>query len=426
MVDTQTQQPPLVRRERSQSTSLTDAKIRQTKPRTAQYKLYDGGGLHLLITTTGSKLWRWKYMKGNGSEGLKGLGRYPDVSLAQAREARNEMRKQLVQGIDPAEKARDEKHARLVAAENSFKSVALSWWAKWSVGRSVQHADQVMRRFEKNVFPHIGSRPITEISAPVLVAMLTAIQKRGVIDIAKRSLQTCSQVFRFAIANGLAVNNPAAAIRPSDVLQTRPAVNLARVDGKELPVLLRQIEAYRGTPTTRLAMKLMAQTFVRTSELIAAPWSEFDMDAAEWRIPAERMKAKKPHIVPLSTQSVNILRTLHLISGHGKLLFPGERDHEKPMSNNTILKALKIMGYGGKMTGHGFRGVASTLLHEMAYDHHHIELQLAHQPRDAVSAAYNHALYLKQRRLMMQAWADHLDGCLQGPVNERSTDGNSA
>ncbi|MDO8442173.1 MAG: integrase arm-type DNA-binding domain-containing protein [Polaromonas sp.] len=394
---------PIVRRDRSQASALTDIKIRQTKPRTTQFKLNDGGGLHLLVTPSGSKLWRWKYAKATGKEGLKALGRYPDVSLAEAREARNAMRKQLVQGIDPAEKARQEKHARLIAAENSFKSVAGSWWEKWKVGLSQQHAEQVMRRFEKNVFPHIGTRPITEISAPEIVAMLNAIQKRGVIDIAKRSLQTCNQVFRFAIANGLAVNNPAAAIRPGDVLQTRPAVNLARVDSKELPTLLRKIEAYRGTPLTRLAMKLIAQTFVRTSELIEAPWSEFDLDAAEWRIPAERMKAKKLHIVPLSTQSVTVLRTLHLISGHGKLLFPGERDHEKPMSNNTILKALKIMGYAGQMTGHGFRGVASTMLNDMDFKEAHIELQMAHQQRNKVAAAYNHAQYLKQRRVMMQA-----------------------
>ncbi len=412
MLEAQTQQHPLVRRERSQTTALTDVKIRQAKPQSGQYKLFDGGGLHLLVTTSGSKLWRWKYTKANGSEGLKSLGRYPEVSLAQARETRSDMRKQLVQGVDPAEKARQEKHARLIAAENSFKSVAKSWWEKWRVGRSVQHADQVMRRFEKNVFPHIGARPITEIAATELVAMLNAIQKRGVVDLAKRALQTSNQVFRYAIANGLAVNNPAAAIRPSDVLQSRPKVNLARVDGKELPQLLRHIEAYRGTPATRLAIKLMAQTFVRTTELIAAPWSEFDLDAAEWRIPAERMKAKKPHIVPLSTQSVSLLKTLHLITGHGFLLFPGERDHSKPMSNNTILKALKIMGYGGQMTGHGFRGVASTMLHEMGFDHHHIELQLAHLPRDQVSAAYNHATYLKQRRSMMQAWSDCLDQCL--------------
>lgn len=412
MLNTQTPQTPLVRRERSQSTVLTDAKIRQAKPQSAQYKLFDGGGLHLLITPSGSKLWRWKYTKANSSEGLKSLGRYPEVSLAQAREARNDMRKQLVQGIDPAEKARQEKHARLIAAENSFKSVAKSWWEYWRVGRSIQHADQVMRRFEKNVFPHIGARPITEISAPELVAMLHAIQKRGVTDLAKRALQTSSQVFRHAIVNGLAVNNPAAAIRPSDVLQTRATVNLARVDAKELPQLLRQIDAYRGTPATRLAMKLMAQTFVRTTELIAAPWSEFDLDAAEWRIPANRMKAKKPHIVPLSTQSVSLLKTLHLITGHGPLLFPGERDHAKPMSNNTILKALKIMGYGGQMTGHGFRGVASTMLNEMEFNRDHIELQMAHQQRNKVVAAYNHATYLKQRRVMMQAWSDYLDKCI--------------
>ena len=408
---------PINRRERSPTSALTDLKIRQAKPQSAQYKLFDGGGLYLLIRPSGSKLWHWKYTKDTGRESLKAVGRYPDVSLAQAREARNEMRKQLIQGIDPAEKTRREKRARLVAAENSFKTVAKSWWDWWSVGRSVQHADQVWRRFEKNVFPHIGFRPISDITAPELVAMLNVIQKRGVVDIARRALQTSNQVFRYAITNGLAVNNSAAAIKPSDVLQSRAKVNLARVDASELPQLLRQIDAYRGTPATRFAIKLMAQTFVRTTELIAAPWTEFDLEAAEWRIPANRMKAKKPHIVPLSSQSVSLLRTLHLITGHSLLLFPGERDHSKSMSNNTILKALKIMGYGGIMTGHGFRGVASTMLHEMGFDHHHIELQLAHLPRDQVSAAYNHATYLKQRRVMMQAWSDYLDECVHRRTN---------
>jgi integrase len=244
--------------------------------------------------------------------------------------------------------------------------------------------------------------------------MLKAIEARGVNDLAKRALQTSSQVFRYAIAHGKAVRNPATDIKPSDVLASRQKQNLARIDGKELPELLRHIEVYKGAATTRLAMKLMAMTFVRTTELIGARWAEFDLEAARWDIPAARMKMKTPHIVPLSVQAVNLLRTLHLITGHSVMLFPGERDHEKSMSNNTILKALERMGYKGRMTGHGFRGVASTLLHEMGFDHAHIELQLAHQERNEVSAAYNHATYLKQRTAMMQHWSDYLDTCVTG------------
>jgi integrase len=273
-----------------------------------------------------------------------------------------------------------------------------------------------MRRLKADVFPAIGARPVSEIQAQELVAMVQAVSKRGALDIAKRALQTSGQVFRYAVAHGLAQRNPAADIKPSDVLASRKAGNYARISAKELPELLRHIEGYAGSAVTRLAMKLMAMTFVRTSELINARWSEFDLEARRWDIPAVRMKMKTPHIVPLSTQAVSVLQTLQLVSGRGKLLFPGERDHEKSMSNNTILGALDRMGYKGRMTGHGFRGVASTLLHEMGFDHAHIELQLAHQERDEVSAAYNHATYLKQRANMMQDWSDYLDSCTTGKV----------
>jgi integrase len=272
-----------------------------------------------------------------------------------------------------------------------------------------------MRRFT-NVFPHIGARPVSAIQAPELVTMMKAIASRDVNDLAKRALQTSSQVFRYAIAHGQATRNPATDIRPSDVLASIQKQNLARIDGKELPQLLRHIDGYKGAAMTRLAMKLMAMTFVRTTELIGARWVEFDLESARWDIPAERMKMKRPHIVPLSAQAVNLLKKQQLITSHSLMLFPGERDHEKSMSNNTILKALERMGYKGRMTGHGFRGVASTLLHEMGFEHAHIERQLAHQERDVVSAAYNHATYVKQRTKMMQDWSDYLDSCMTGKV----------
>ena len=322
----------------------------------------------------------------------------------------------LAAGNDPMVVRKADKVASRAAAENSFDSVARKWWAQWKPARSDQHAGQVMRRFEANVFPHIGGRPVSEIQAPELVAMLKFIESRGVNDLAKRALQTSGQVFRYAIAHGLATRNPANDIKPSDILASRQKKNLARIESRELPELLRHIEGYQGAAITRLALKLMAMTFVRTTELIGARWQEFNLDDARWDIPAQRMKMKTPHIVPLSAQAVNLLRTLHLISGHSVLLFPGERDHEKSMSNNTILGALARMGYKGRMTGHGFRGVASTLLHEMGFDHAHIELQLAHQERDEVSAAYNHATYLKQRTQMMQDWSDYLDSCTTGKV----------
>jgi integrase len=394
---------------------LTDTAIKKAKPGEKPIKLSDGKGMYLLVTPTGSKLWRFKY-RVLGKEKVLAIGSYPDVSLAQARDTLDQARKLLAVGEDPMARRKAEKVANLLAAESSFEAVAHKWWAGWKQARSEQHAGQVMRRFQANVFPHIGSRPVSEIQAPELVAMLKAIESRGVNDLAKRALQTSGQVFRYAIAHGLATRNPATDIKPSDVLASRQKKNLARIDSKELPDLMRHIEAYKGAATTRLAMKLMALTFVRTTELIGARWAEFDLDAARWDIPAERMKMKTPHIVPLSTQTVSLLKTLQVITGHSLMLFPGERDHDKSMSNNTILKALERMGFKGRMTGHGFRGVASTLLHEMGFDHAHIELQLAHQERNEVSAAYNHATYLPQRARMMQHWADYLDGCMGGKV----------
>ena len=242
-----------------------------------------------------------------------------------------------------------------------------------------------------------------------LVKLVKVIEERGASDMAKRILQIVGMVFRYAVAHGYSKRNPAAEIRPSDILKPTFKTNMARIDAKELPALLRAIETYDGRPLTRLAIKLMALTFVRTSELIESRWEEFDFDAMRWSIPAGRMKMKTPHIVPLSRQSVEVLDLLRTISGEKELVFPGEQNPKKSMSNMTILKALERMGYKGRMTGHGFRGLASTILHEQEYNHDHIELQLAHSPRNAVSAAYNHALYLEPRARMMQDWADFLE-----------------
>ena len=259
--------------------------------------------------------------------------------------------------------------------------MARSWFAHWSGPRSERHASYVLRRLEADVFPVIGHKPIGDVTAPQLLSMAKKIESRGALNIAKRALQTCGQVFRYAVAHGIIERNPATDVKPGDALKPRKKVNYARLDARDLPELLRRIEGYEGTPYTRFALKIMALTFVRTSELIAAPWSEFDLDAAEWRIPGERMKMGTPHIVPLSTQAVEVLRCLHELRGGSGLLFPGERDHEKPMSNNTLLYALYRMGYRGRMTGHGFRGIASTVLHEQGFRHDVIELQLAHQER---------------------------------------------
>jgi integrase len=265
-----------------------------------------------------------------------------------------------------------------------------------------------------NVYPTLGERPVAEIEPMELVKLAKDIEARGASDMAKRILQIVGMVFRYAVAHGYSKRNPAAEIRPSDILKPTRKQNMARIDVMELPALLRAIELYDGRPLTRQAIKLMALTFVRTSELICARWDEFDLEARRWAIPATRMKMKTPHIVPLSAQAVEVLELLKTISGKGALVFPGEQDSKKAMSNMTILKALERMGYKGRMTGHGFRGLASTILHEQGYNHDHIELQLAHAPRNEVSAAYNHALYLEPRAKMMQDWADFLEQSRRG------------
>ena len=392
---------------------LTDTEIKRAKAAEKAYSLGDGGGLYLWVKPTGGKLWRWSY-RFEGKEKLMSLGKYPDVSLAQARERHSEARKLLATGVDPMAQRKAEKTAERIAIENSFQSITTQWLEHWQEGKSPRHVDTVRRRMAADILPCLGARPIAEIEAPELVAMANAIQDRGARDIAKRALETVGQVFRFGIAHGYAKRNPATEIRPSDILKSSPKTNYARVDGRELPTLLRRIEVYQGKQVTRLAMKLMSMTFVRTTELIEAKWGEFDLENARWDIPAERMKMRTPHIVPLARQALEVLEMLRDFTGSNEWLFPGDLNAAQPMSNNTILKALERMGYKGRMTGHGFRGLASTILHEQGYAHDHIELQLAHAPCNAVSAAYNHALYLEPRARMMQDWADFLEHTQRG------------
>ncbi|HEV2709885.1 MAG TPA: integrase arm-type DNA-binding domain-containing protein [Edaphobacter sp.] len=393
---------------------LTNTKVKNAKVG-VKARFPDGGGLYLLLTPAGGKLWRWKY-RYSGQEKLMSFGKYPEVTLADARDKHGKARKLLASGIDPMAQKKADILTIKAAAENSFETIAQRWHEHWSVGRNLRHAEAVLRRMKVDIFPAIGGLPITEIDAPVLVAIVKEIEQRGASDIAKRALETMGQVFRHAIAHGYAKRNPAADIKPRDILKSVPKQNFARIDAKELPNLLRSIEVYQGTHVTRLAMKLMAYTFVRTSELIGAKWEEFDFETKRWNIPAERMKMKSPHIVPLASQAIEVLETLRHLTGEGALLFPGERNAKTPMSNNTILLALARMGYKHRMTGHGFRGLASTVLHETGYLHDHIELQLAHAPRNAVSAAYNHALYLGPRAEMMQGWANYLEKAQRGKV----------
>ena len=393
--------------------ALTDLQVKRAKAKDKPYKMSDGGNLYLWVTPAGGKLWRWAF-RYEGKAKLMTFGRYPDVPLMLARERHSEARKLLVNGTDPMALRKAEKTAEQTASANSFSTVAAQWLEHWQDGKSPRHVDSTKRRLASNILPSLGALQTADIEAPDVVTMVRAIEARGARDIAKRALETTGQIFRYAIAHGYAKRNPATEIRRRDILKASQKVNYARIDSKELPHLLKQIEVYPGTHVTRLAIKLMALTFVRTGELIAARWEEFDLDAARWDIPAERMKMRTPHIVPLSKQALEVLDGLRRLTGGSEWVFPGDRNSKKSMSNNTILKGLERMGYKGRMTGHGFRGLASTILHEQGYPHEHIELQLAHTPRNAVSAAYNHALYLKPRAQMMQDWADFLERTQRG------------
>ena len=396
--------------------ALTDTACRNAKcPLDRAYQRYsDEKGLYLEVTRSGSKCWRMKYRFAR-KEKLLALGQYPEVALAAARSRRDKAREQLAAGIDPSEAKRDAKRAQMMESETAFEKIARQWWADWSTNKAERHAGYVITRLEADAFPEIGAKPISQLTAPDFVRMAKRIESRGAADIARRVYQTCGQVMRYAVAHGLANRNPVADVKPGDILKARQQTNIARIELAELPDLMRKIMAYDGSVFTRLALQLMALTFPRTGELIGARWQEFDFDNAEWRIPVERTKSRREHWVPLSRQALEVLSYLKVAHGNPErttgeaLLFPGERDRKKPMSNNTILAALARMGYRHRMTGHGFRGVASTALNEMGYRPDVIEAQLAHIEENRVRAAYNHARYVPERRKLMQQWADYLD-----------------
>ncbi|MHB1673171.1 MAG: tyrosine-type recombinase/integrase [Acidobacteriaceae bacterium] len=302
--------------------ALSDTEIKRAKAKQKAYSIRDCGGLYLWITPAGGKLWRWAY-RYDRKEKLMSLGKYPDVSLALARERHGEARKLLASGIDPMEQRKAAKTAQRAVSENSFQSVATRWREHWHDGKSPRHVDYVKRRMEADILPCLGARPIAEIEAPELMAKTKAIEGRGARDIAKRALETTGQVFRYAIAHGYAKRNPASEIRPSDILRSSPKINYARIDAKELPRLLKRIEVYQGRQVTRLALKLMAMTFVRTTELIGAKWTEFDLEGGRWDVPAERMKMRTPHIVPLSRQALEVLDMLRDLAGGQRMVVPG-------------------------------------------------------------------------------------------------------
>lgn len=388
---------------------LTDTSIKNAKPTDKPRKLADGGGLYLLLNPNGSRWWRLDY-RFTGKRKTLSMGTYPDTGLRDARDKRDAARKLLAAGVDPGEQRKAEKAAGEERASNSFEVIAREWHSKQSAAWVELHASRIMLRLENDIFPWLGGRPIADITAKELLTTVNRIVDRGAVESAHRVLQNCGQVMRYAIATGRAERNPAADLRGAlpPVKQTHLA---AITDPNSIGPLLRSIDGYQGSFVTRCALRLAPLVFVRPGELRQAEWAEFDLDNAQWNIPAEKMKMREPHLVPLAPQAVEILRELHPLTGRGRYLFPSARSPQRPMSNNAVLSALRRMGYATEeMSGHGFRAMARTVLDEVLHFRpDYIEQQLAHAVKDPNGRAYNRTAHLAERRKMMAAWADYLD-----------------
>ena len=389
--------------------ALSDTKIKALKSKEKPYKVADGLGLYLLVNATGSKLWRLKYRM-DGKEKVLALGSYPDTTLKKARIKRDEARTLHADGIDPAVKRKAEKLARNVAAENSLEAVAREWQEKFKTRWSTNHAEKILTRLMNDIFPWLGNRPVADIEPPELLETIRRIEKRGALDSAHRTLQTCGQVFRYAIATGRANRDISA-----DLKGALPPVKKSHFSAitkpEELAKLMQDIKDYRGQFVTRIALTMLPYVFVRPGELRRAEWAEIDLDEKQWIIPAKKIKTRIDHIVPLADQVIALLEDIQPLTGHRQYIFPGARSPRRPMSENALLAALRNLGYTKEqMTPHGFRATARTLLdEELNYPPHLIEHQLAHAVKDANGRAYNRTAHLPQRREMMQSWADYLD-----------------
>jgi integrase len=394
--------------------ALTDVTIRKTKAAERAFKLFDGSGLYLLVTRQGSKYWRFKYQHA-GKEKLLAIGVYPEVTLAEARAARDAAKRALKEGQDPVAHRKMQRQAAELAHATTFELVAREWWDKERGRWKPAHAARVLNSLENDIFPELGARPISQITAPELLAALRKVEKREALETAQRVLQRCGSVFRYGIATGRCTGNPAADLRGA--LKSPVRENFAALSEADLPEFQKRLAAYDGRHETKLAIRILMRTFVRTVELRGAEWTELDEEKAEWRIPAARMKAGVEHIVPLSRQVLKDLAELRLLTGQGtaRYLFPHRSKLTHCMSENTILYTLYRLGYHSQATGHGFRTTASTALNESGlFNSDAIERQLAHGERDKVRAAYNKAEYLPERRRMMQWWSDRLDALAAG------------
>ncbi|MCQ1640542.1 tyrosine-type recombinase/integrase [Escherichia coli] len=384
---------------------LNDMQIRRAKPEAKAYTLGDGQGLSLLVEPNGSKSWRFRYRYA-GKPKMISLGVYPTITLAEARSRRDEARKIVAEGKNPSEVRKEQKLALRIQSENAFEKIAREWHqmksAKWSAG----YASDIIEAFQNDIFPYVGARPVGEIKPLELLNVLRKIEKRGALEKMRKVRQRCSEVFRYAIATGRAEFNPAADL--SSALEIHKSNHFPFLKSDDIPDFQRALDSYTGSRLVQIATKLLMVTGVRTIELRAALWQEFDLDNAIWEISAERMKMRRPHLVPLSTQALDLLNELKIITGNYRYVFPGRNDPNKPMSEASINQVIKRIGYGGKVTGHGFRHTFSTILHEMGYDSYCIEMQLAHVDKNIIRGTYNHAQYIDKRRDMMQWYSDYM------------------
>lgn len=392
---------------------LTDKQIQNAKARATLYRLLDGEGLYLEVSSAGGRLWRFRY-RFAGKEKMLALGKYPQVRGPAARKLAGEARQVLSESRDPGAEKQAAKERARIASDIGFEAIATQWHAKLKLADSTRAKHVAF--FANDVFPWIGKRPIADIAAPDLLAVIRRIEGRGATDVARRVHNLCGRVFRYAVGHGLCERDPSRDIELRDILPPADVQHHASVtEPSAVGGLLRAMDGFSGAFVTRCALQLAALVFVRPGELRHAEWKEFDFDKAEWRIPGNKMKMGEQHIVPLSSQALAILREIKPLTGQGRFVFPGERTNARPMSENTINAALRRLGYTkDEMTGHGFRSMASTLLHELGHPHAVIERQLAHGERNKVSASYNFAEYLPERRVIMQQWADYLDGLRAG------------
>ncbi len=384
---------------------LTELKIKHLKSQGKPYREYDMDGLYLQVSISGGKLWRWKY-RFDEKEQVLSLGKYPLVTLSQARKLRDEARLLVDAGKHPTREKKAAKLRRMSEGENTFEKICRKWLTHKSGSLNEKYAKQSLSRMAQHVFPLIGRLPITEITIPDIVRVLEKIADHGTVETARRMKQIMSQTFRYAAQRGICEHNPAADMR--DVLPPTEDKHHPCVPIADLPELLQKMEVYNGEPITKAALHLLALTFVRTGELIGAKWIEVDFARAEWHIPKERMKMKRPHVVPLSKKALAIFKGLHDVTGGQIHVFHSGRSKSKHISNGAVLMALRRMGYEGRMCGHGFRTLASTLLNEKGYAPDIIERQLAHAEEDKIRAAYNRAEYLLERKKMMQDYSDVL------------------